>query len=299
MKEETQDDEISLIDLFVVLLKRWRLIVSITLIAVLSSFVWVFLIPQPMVPVVYEGKMTVTLNPVAAMLAPVDLVSVFNRPELVFSAFGDTGLAILELNGAAVSLDGKTEQSAVLSFIENNMIQDRKNFSVIPVVGGNSLPVQTANTANIMFRYEDPDIVRSFLEALLKRGNAAAGEFMRPFMEAFIVDYEAFMASDGLALNKSLSLDEVRQYNFSKTVLAGKEKIVVELPPPLLVTENTSTVLPSGQKGKLVKFFVVVLAAFFFSVFLAFCLNALDNLKKDRKTLNKLRDALGKKGGQS
>ncbi|MDR1418994.1 MAG: hypothetical protein LBI86_01345 [Treponema sp.] len=289
MKEETQDNEFSLIDLFVILLKRWKLIAAVTLCGILLSLVWFFLSPQSGFKsgILVEGRMTVMLNPAAAAFMPVDLTLVFNWPELVLLAFGDMGLKTLELDGSAVSIDGKTERSVILLFIENKMIQGGKNFSV----SASRRLGQTSNAIDIMFRYGDPDIIKGFLEALSKRGNAVAGEIMKPFMETFIADYEAFMSPDSPSLNKSLSLNEVSRYNFSKAVLADRERIIIELFPPS-ITEDAGTVLPSGGGGK---FLVVVLAAFFFSVFLTFCLNAVDNLKKDGETLNKIRGALGKK----
>jgi hypothetical protein len=268
-KPETKpDDEISLVDLFVVLLKYRVMIIVVAVIGIIAGGAYFVVNPGSLegkgeaavvvagIDAGYEGRMSVVVNPRLARESAERFPDWFESRELLEVSLEEAGYTFdedfkkLGLNNRAYSVD--------ISFKTSK---------------GKKEPVEL------------------LLTALLRNAETLALLHYTPYAE----DIVAFFESAREAGREYTTLDYVR-YRWARDLLMGEDTVLKLLYPPL-VTANAQANAASvvAAKSPLATSVVIVFAALFLAVFLAFGLNALKNIKADDETMAKIHEAIDKK----
>ncbi|MDR0443420.1 MAG: hypothetical protein LBH44_08455 [Treponema sp.] len=276
---DTNDNgEISLIDLFAILLRYRKLIVGITICAFIVVIAGYFFYPSwrknnARVTKIYETSVSISLTPGARYIfsnqANQSFVPYFYYPQVIQAALEDTKqgpvqskeilrwLPVLKL---PVSGDERIFESS------NKMLVMKENVR--------------SNVLEITCKGNDSQSGIIFLKSFFLHGSVALENFIKPLAISFIDTYEA----------ASLPPADNNNYVLVKALVNGKMPGVVQLFEPYVLEVEETT--------KKTRYRIVALAilsvAILFSIFLAFFLNALENIKNDQQIMGKLRAALGK-----
>lgn len=320
------NDEISLIDLFAVLLKRKWMIIIITMLAAVFVFVYsVISLKLPPEKSYLPNEYTVTAN----MLIK---DSGSSGPSL-----SGTARAAASMMGTNLSSGGSSVSSLVLYLTSSNPFYDAiaQQFDLYTKYEFKKSPV--ANTRNalkkvistnydadsgvfsISFKGIDPefavqvvnysvDWLSNRLEELGVDTNLITKENLEKNLdiswnEIIKLTRQIADLQDGVAQGKFVwSKDLTIEQNKLELELSAQKSVYTQLKSQLeLLKVNMQTETPSFQilerpsipdiksgpsRGKLC--IIVTFAAFFISVFLAFLLNAIENIKKDPEAMAKL-----------
>ena len=320
------NDEISLIDLFAVLLKRKWMIIIITMLAAVFVFVYsVISLKLPPEKSYLPNEYTVTAN----MLIK---DSGSSGPSL-----SGTASAAASMMGINLSSGGSSVSSLVLYLTSSNPFYDAiaQQFDLYTKYEFKKSPV--ANTRNalknvistkydadsgvfsISFKGIDPefavqvvnysvDWLSNRLEELGVDTNLITKENLEKNLdiswnEIIKLTRQIADLQDGVAQGKFVwSKDLTIEQNKLELELSAQKSVYTQLKSQLeLLKVNMQSETPSFQilerpsipdiksgpsRGKLC--IIVTFAAFFISVFLAFLLNAIENIKKDPEAMAKL-----------
>lgn len=320
------NDEISLIDLFAVLLKRKWMIIIITMLAAVFVFIYsVISLKLPPEKSYLPNEYTVTAN----MLIK---DSGSSGPSL-----SGTASAAASMMGINLSSGGSSVSSLVLYLTSSNPFYDAiaQQFDLYTKYEFKKSPV--ANTRNalkkvistnydadsgvfsISFKGIDPefavqvvnysvDWLSNRLEELGVDTNLITKENLEKNLdiswnEIIKLTRQIADLQDGVAQGKFVwSKDLTIEQNKLELELSAQKSVYTQLKSQLeLLKVNMQTETPSFQilerpsipdiksgpsRGKLC--IIVTFAAFFISVFLAFLLNAIENIKKDPEAMAKL-----------
>jgi hypothetical protein len=260
------DDEISLVDLFVVLLKYRAMIIVIAVIGLVAAGVYFVVNPGSSegeaaavlagIDAGYEGRMSVVVNPRLAQESAERFPGWFESRELLE----------VSLEEADYTYD-----------------EDFKKFTIN----------NRAYAVDITFKTDEgkKEPVEKLLAALLRNVESLALLHYTPYAE----DIVAFFESAREAGREYTALDYAR-YRWARELLMEEDTVLKLLYPPL-VTANAQTGAASvvTAKSPLATSVVIVFAAIFIGVFLSFGLNAVKNIKADDDTMSKIHEAVGKK----
>jgi hypothetical protein len=269
---QNSDDEISLIDLFVVMLKYRKLIITVVVLGIIAGVCFYVVqtgrsrqITRAPAPAErYEGSMTVMINSRLGMggadmlMGGADMLPAwFDSKEVIAASIKDAGLPI------------ETISALMVTYKEINEKNSEVNIALKPVMG------------------EKAQIAKLF-SLLLDNAEILAAAYYRRYAE----DMVSYVESGRYNIS---GVDYVR-YLWTKDFLAGNDTVLMALYPPV-VSESIedSDTTDSGQRGSpRMLSLLIVIASLFFAVFLAFVLNAIKNISGDSEAMTKIRKALGK-----
>ena len=274
---DPDEDEISLVDLFIVLLKWRRLIIGLPLLAGVLAAVVLFVFPA-------LGILSFRTYSLQAVVASVQI------PPALRDQVG------LDIPGLAVAF-GQEYNTVIDSVVRNNLKVDNlpldpKNLEFRTYVAksfiGKGYKV-SAVKEGIRFEVQvkDKDAGKRFLEDMVSRVDA---RIRKQIAERATVIYASMEELYKEAGPTSALSDAVKQLiTSSRTYMKGDLPVLVSVAEPEIFIEP--------QKRALT-FTVVVIAAGFLAIFLAFVLEALEKVRKDPDAMGRIRQALGKKGPQ-
>jgi hypothetical protein len=252
------DDEISLIDLFVVLVKYRRIII------VFAVFGLIFSIGYYVIQTLNsrrvsttdmaqvrncEGRMTVVINP-----------RVGRSGTDKFPAWFDSR-GLFETSLEAAGLNERTYDAFNISYTKN----DGVDIELKPGPG-------------------DVERLEKFFSILLNQAEAIAAAYYAEYA-GDIVFYVETLQEQG----KDCPVQDYIRYRWAKDLLSGEDTVLKLLYPPF-VSGGVFGVFGSSRTVAVVMFF----AFLFFAVFLVFVLNAIKNISGDSEAIAKIRGALGK-----
>lgn len=322
-----EDDEISLIDLFAVLLKRKKLIILTTIIAAIGILIFsiISLVLEPEVSYL-PNKFTVTAN---MLITNKESSDGFKLPS------GASGLA--SMMGVNVGSVSSTTSSLVLYLASSNPLLDAvaQKFNLYekfeleksPIANARKILLKQFNTnydeesgvlsisfedINPAFAVEIVDFTVDWISEKLsdlgvdnnniqkdnleKNIDISWAEVLRLTKE--ISELQDKVAQGSIMWNRDFTIEQNKLqlelnaqrevYTQLKTQLELlKVKMQTETPSFQILEKPTIPDMKSApSRGKLC--IIVTFAAFFLSVFLAFLLNAIDNIKKDPEAMKKL-----------
>jgi hypothetical protein len=259
------DDEISLVDFFVVLLKYRRMIIAVVVLGLVAAAAYYVYRgmnrasqpPQPSAPVgEYEGRMTLVINPRLGRSGADKFPGWFGSRELLDTALEEAGLT------------GRRYDSFIVTDNQN----DGVDIVLEPGPG-------------------DEESVEKLFSILLDKAEAMAAAYYAQYAEDLIAYFESRPETGG-----EYSVQDYIRCQWARDLLSGDDTVIKTLYPPVVSGEFKITDSPSGFSGSaLVPSVIIVFAALFFAVFLAFVLNAVKNISADSDVMEKIRGALGKK----
>lgn len=280
---QNTDEEISLIDLFAVLVRYRKLIVIGTILIPFLVALYLFIVPL-VLPSLSNEKENISYTVVVNEL-PTSLDSDFFKGNAKQGLI--MGLAMEELqNLSAFSVLYKenpifsTDDSMPETPSQYNLMIQNLFGSDIKI-----LPSEVGNTIKITVEIPAMNAEKSddFIEKYIENVNSAIGNYVLPRLKNIQTSTEtALKAMEGQnsIMNSSQDL-QVKLLDITP-YLTGKSSF--------LHIQGEPFVLPVAQ-GKIMKLVIVAFAAFFVTIFLAFVLNAIRNIKADPQASKILSDA--------
>jgi hypothetical protein len=302
-------EEISLVDLLVVLIRQRRLILIVVLMGIVAAGgTWFVLrkrpVPQPAAPVVVEeaeGKIGISISPLAPVFIREGLFIFFYDPLLYYEALREAGyerliLADLNmdpLNGKkSISLTNPAEKEEALIVINRRFIINQNlRGSWYPIEDQRlTLTVRGHYTMEILFRHREPEKLKRFLKILFDKMEKTLGDYYDVYIKDYISHFEAYR------INNWPGHIEYLQYRWAVDFLAGKDHILVEhIPVAVAPITKVINAPPPPKQTRARTVSLVILAGFVFgAIFLAFAVDAFKNIKRDGTIRGKIREALGK-----
>ncbi|MBI9107224.1 MAG: hypothetical protein JEZ04_10825 [Spirochaetales bacterium] len=269
-------DEISLVDLLVVILRRRRLILGLTLAAVVIGTALVLILPtlkyQKSLEIEalqdenrYEVSLTCALAPSALYFG-----SSKQFEEIVFLTIKDP-----------VVLSKSLEANNIVDITDvvlKNVTNDGNGLFTMSVI------------------MDSGDMAKRFLDTILSEVNIRLSELLYPSLQAEIQNYEEFIKLDySSKVDESDLVTAFYRYKAAGRITSGNDNVltpVLNREKPVAVGKIAS--LTSIRNNLITKVIIAVAAVFLLSIFLAFILQAIENVRKDPVSVSKLRRALGK-----
>ena len=284
--ENNNEDEISLIDLFAVLVRYRKLVVIGTLAVALAAFAWLFVLPK-FVPSLNKKTLTISyalkterLPSSVAFSVNYDIlltatnymndVRVLADAQREFSIFAD------EKKVPSVSAYNKQIQDAI----------DKEKF-----VAKRS-PIADTIAVTCKIPIEKEDFADDFIKKIAKMASDSIEADLMPEINTLEDNADMILekyGDVGLSEKKSSSSSSsfTNYADISSDIKAFKLKhdmFVQFLDDAFVITD------PAGRT-RTIKFIVATFAAFFIFVFTAFLLNAIENIKNDENAVSLIKKA--------
>lgn len=279
--ENNNEDEISLIDLFAVLVRYRKLVVIGTLAVALAAFAWLFVLPK-FVPSLNKKTLTISyalkterLPSSVAFSVNYDIlltvtnymndVRVLADAQREFSIFAD------EKKVPSVSAYNKQIQDAI----------DKEKF-----VAKRS-PIADTIAVTCKIPIEKEDFADDFIKKIAKMASDYIEADLMPEINTLEDNADMILEKYGDAdLSEKKSSSSFANYaDISSDIKAFKLKhdMFVQLLDDAFVITDPA--------GRTIKFIVATFAAFFIFVFTAFLLNAIENIKNDENAVSLIKKA--------
>lgn len=274
---ENKEDEISLIDLFLVLLKYRKLIAIITAFCMILGAVTLFALPK-FVPSLSKAKFDIIYSVKVNELPPNISSKIDNiKLEKFFTYFMTSNKTVADVYSQHPFTNDELSTGYKYNLYIYNLIRQKK-YEVKTVNPGYFEIHITTSESNINNANDFVSEMIANTEVLMQKISLEAVENLR-------ISTMDLLAS---AKNSDVSAtaDYVKTLKDIELFNASKAKIID--------VSKEGFIIPESQ-GRFKKTIIITFAGFFISVFLAFLLNAWDNIKKDTETYNKILEVLGKK----
>lgn len=271
-----EDDEISLIDLFSVLIKHRFLIVTGTVVVAALCIFFLFFFPKINKS---ADKHSVTIEYTYQINSlPLSLekeLGYSDQKEKVIVSLANYNLSSLTFLAEKIKQYNPFDDdfSKMTSYQYNRYIQNLKNNKKYNVEVS---PMQTSLTVTLAVPEKNISLANQLIQDMVSQTNSEIENFLFPKLDA--IEKSASDSSSNTASAQGLKETQslIRSFRASYTgflTSAGEPFILLE---PL---------------GRLKKLIIVVFAAFFIFVFVAFLLNAVENIKKDPEASEKIKTA--------
>ena len=267
------EDEISLVDLFVVVLKHRRLIVGISFLTALAAGVALF--GLPLIGLGSGSSYTVQGTAVLSQIPPALKGELGLDPAAMAVAYSQE-IPIVASTYLANGLQ---------SNVEKKDIADRKfrTFIARDFIGKDYKVRVAGNAVQFELKAENAEEAKTFLLDIIKNANAR--------VSAEVAKRSALIA----ASMESLYIDAPASTTLSDTarqlIVSSRTYMTGEI--PMLIVSSEPEIFIDAQ-GRAKTALVAVMAALFLSVFLAFVLEYIERIKADPESASKIRKALGK-----
>ena len=274
--EIQKENEISFLDIFTVLLRYRRMICAIVLCSVVAAAAGYFFIHsrqknEPAGVKIFETGMAISPTPgTRFFLVNQSAVPYFAYPHVI----KDT---LTEMRQVSPGADEVRQWIPVFGAVTG----DERNYAS----ANDKLFLKEnirSGVIEITFTGDDAQFGAGFLQSLFSHGSIALENHIKPLSKTYVETYES----------TSSSAADPTNYIMIKAIAEGKTDAVVQLYAPYVMERDKTVTAKSINYKKFA--LLAVFAAFFFSVFLAFCFNAVRNIKNDREAMQKIHAALGK-----
>jgi hypothetical protein len=286
-------EKISIIDLLVVLLKYRKIIAGIVAAVFCVTLIGYFILPsyqfkrQPGIEA-HESEFAITM---AASLAPG--ADYFLPSHQCGYFFRKPGIVMEALEKSNI-ISSREKTSGWILPVSGVYPDSNKEEKVYKSPNGKLTVKEHRETGIIEFVFLSSGAEQgiSFLNSLFTLGNEATGAYIKSLGRDYI---EIFNRADFLGSENILDEKGRDNYFFASRFLAGSVAAFdVFLDPyiidPELRTENAPKSLADFQKNYRSRALLFILAALFFSIFLAFFINIIVDIKNDKESLDKIRN---------
>lgn len=300
----TDNDEISLIELFIILLKHRRLVIlpvlaALLLVAALYIFYPYYKIFKTENEKYFEEALNITISPDVVRLrresTMIELLDgYFRDPSVIYETLVAMDYDIKENLG----IELYTDRDKAINLIKKRLIEN-KSFTGRKLDKKQRLYTIQKSGSQISLKFvdENPKTARLFLSEISKSAVIKIKEYLQAPAKEYLHIYK-----DLQGVLESTKMDKAFESSLTdiyyKYVVA--DSVVNNAMEPFDVTESPANILmrdetiPEIRKSIAKKGIILIFAIFFLSVLAAFILNAIENVKKDPATMEKIREALGK-----
>jgi len=300
--ETQKDDEISLLDLFTVLLRYRKLIAGIIFAFIILAAVGYFIYPnykynKSLETNILHGIFQLEIVPKAQAYISQGLEQFIVRPELLTDSLYAAKMEEFEFRGGKIPLSIENKATVMylinlfwlqnLDLNGNIFIEKGKEYTRIFSVR------RIGTVIEIIFKDKDPKIIKEFLESIFKLVIVNVEENLRVNAQLMVTNYERLMNLPKVSESIQMILEkDFDSYIFLRDFLDGKEPVIKRISEPVLTENFFSLSYYRSQYRK--TGIIIIFAGFFIAVMYTFALNAVRNIKNDEEAMKKIRDALGK-----
>lgn len=281
-----EDDEISLIDLFAVLIKHRFMIIAGTILVFVLTCLYLFGLPllkkdKTNRNVSVEYRISVNQLPTALEQEISTMKGTGIVKIMAESQFNDI-ISVVE--GIKVINPYASENSEKLKGYEYNSLV--KNLMKSKSYEVKAAPVRNEIIVTMIIPEANIEQANNFIKLLTEKDNKELEDYFFPMIDAFEKSrrdaYEKLTESSLENSGKSdiqtvmLILNQIDEFKKEYTTFLSNSSEPFIIPEPL---------------GRVKKTIVVTFAAFFILVFIAFLLNAIENIKQDPEASEKIKTA--------
>jgi len=321
-EQNKNEEEISLLDLFTVLLRYRKLIIGITLAFIILAVIGYFIYPvyqynKAKSKLLSQGIMQMEIVPKARPFISQNLDSFILRSDIIYDSLNTAGMKDFLFPGGKIPFKDDNKVNIMylidmfwiknLDFKGNIYIKmDHDKIFYVKRTGtgtGTGTAAAAATNTNQSLVYEislknkDAKLIEGFLYSIYKLCTINVENNIRSSAQMMVNNYERLMQLTGASESiKTILEKDYDTYIFFKDFLAGKEAVVKLISEPVFVENYTPISFFQYQYPK--TGIIIVLAGIFLAVITAFAINAIRNIKNDNEAMNKIRDAMGNSGGK-
>lgn len=283
--ENNNEDEISLIDLFAVLVRYRKLVVIGTLAVALAAFAWLFVLPK-FVPSLNKKTLTISyalkterLPSSVAFSVNYDIlltaknymndVRVLADAQREFSIFAD------EKKVPSVSAYNKQIQDAI----------DKEKF-----VAKRS-PIADTIAVTCKIPIEKEDFADDFIKKIAKMASDYIEADLMPEINTLEDNADMILEKYGDVVLSEKKSSSSSSSSFTNYADISSDIKAFKLKHDMFVQFLDDAFVITDPAGRTIKFIVATFAAFFIFVFIAFLLNAVANIKTDPYASNIIKKA--------
>lgn len=300
-QQQMDEDTISLIDLFAVML-RWRKLIILSTLAAVTLAVVAYVAIPPYSLAKARKERIVDVN-TSVMLGSVfgDVVSVAEGTNYLLQSITDPDNVLTALRGAGydaiekISIDRVASKDEALFLIRSRVIENKG-------VDGTGLKESQRifsykldrGVLTLVFRNGDGEKGSRFIQLLLEKAGAELADFAKPFAETAIESYERLLEvknpNDAIAASIA---NDYRKYDQARRFVDGRLTALTSLRDPYVLVPIFS--IDSYRSDWLKKGILLVFGVFFMAIFAAFVLQYIDTVRNDPESMAKIREALKKR----
>lgn len=285
IENKNQEDEISLIDLFAVLIRYRKVIIIVTFLTTFLTGLYLFVLPI-LNPSTSGKKVSLTYTVDVSRL-PISVEKYLNqnntRDNMVFTLFSNdinnlTTFASVYKKYPVFSEPEKLPTSeAEYNLLIKNILENK-------TVAIEDNPIRSSTDIILEVSEDNKEKADAFVSELVGNVNKSLMAYMLPLLE-------------NLQSNTAETIALARKEN---AIVANSsqelQQMLLDLNSYLLSLENFALVegepfIMSVAQGRMMKLVIVTFASFFISVFIAFVLNAINNVKADPAASKVISDA--------
>ena len=307
-QEIQKDDEISLFELFTVLLRYRKLIIVVTVCAFVLAVAGYFFFPafqyeRAVKKRLTHGIMQMEILQNVQPYISFPLNSFLLRSDIIYDSLYVAGMDELSYKGGKISVADESNKTEVMFLINQFWLlnldlagnvfiargkEHNKVFNVRMLGGG-------TNVAELTFKNKDTELVRKFLASMFALSTVRIEDNLRVSAQTMVNNYERFMNLPAVSDSIQMILErDFETYVFLKDFLDGKEKAVRLIDEPVLI--DSVVPLSAYKRSYLNKALLIIFGGFFGSMLLALGLNVIRSIKNDEEAMKKIRDAMGNSG---
>lgn len=312
-QDRLPDDEISFVDILVVLLRRRKLILWPFAVAVILAAIGYFFIPQGQARLAashaettYTASFIVAREAVALSRADEDVLRSMTDPTLLLEAFRGAGIDSLGGRSIGPTVPDDAAAAALAPLIQKvgsgSVKIDPSALLVVDrefqeIVGAANAAVQADSVAAVSIvvslRLGDAAKAKAFLGNLLPIARQAANDSIEGPATSAIKAYKDFLGQKlPTAAIVSGIVDLFKESEAAGELLARKDSLVVEEGP--VVARNDP--IPDFRASYVRKAALATSAILFLSVVAAFIIEGFAKIGSDPEAAGRIRDALGRRG---
>ena len=284
--ENNNEDEISLIDLFAVLIRYRKLVVIGTLAVALAAFAWLFVLPK-FVPSLNKKTLTISYALKTERL-PLSVATSVNYSIL--------WTAINYIKDVRVLADAQREFSifadekkvpSVSAY--NKQIQDAIDKEKFVV---RTSPIADTIAVTCKIPIEKEDFADDFIKKIAKMASDYIEADLMPEINTLEDNADMILEKYGdLGLSEKKSSSSSSSSSFTDYADISSDIKAFKLKHDMFVQLLDDAFVITDPAGRTIKFIVATFAAFFIFVFTAFLLNAIENIKNDENAVSLIKKA--------
>ncbi len=295
-----QEDEIDLLDLFIVLLKHRCLIICSFLGVICLILAGYFFYPSWKYEKTLERQnveaiMTLgTGSNLEAVGINYNIPSLFTSAPLLLQSLKNAGIQQLGPEDDSIDLTNPEQNVRALNYVlqifVNHKTLDGETIEEKDLPFFYTLPSKDAQYFELKYYHKDSDLALAFLNSLYRNANQKLLENIQPQLQALAAAGET--AGNKTTGTSAILQDAQQLSNVAQKILDGSIPALELLEQPYYVKNEVSKKAIQSSYRKMAV--ILIFAVFFLSIFLAFILEFIENIKSDEERMAKIRKALNK-----